>query len=172
MAKKAATKPRPTKKAAKPKKVAKAKTAPKPKEQAKAAPRKVSKVAAPTVAKFMTAGPHTIGRDQTLAHAHELMNKHRIRHLPVLDGGQLVGLLSQRDLYFVESLDNTTPAQIRVEEAMSTEVSETAATAPLQEVVQTLVREKHGCAVVTERGKVVGVFSTIDAMKALLGLLS
>lgn len=128
---------------------------------------------APTIADFMTRSPHTIGRDQTLARAHELMNAHRIRHLPVLDAGRLVGLLSQRDLYFVESLDTTTPADVTVDEAMSQDVYATPADAPLAGVVQSMIRKKHGSAVVTERagGKVIGVFSTTDALRALLQYL-
>jgi acetoin utilization protein AcuB len=161
----------------KPKPAAKGKPASRTKPAAKAKPAATGKLAkpasrAPSVAQFMTATPHTIGHDQTLAYAHELMNKYGIRHLPVLDGGGLVGLLSQRDLYFVESLDSSAaPAQIRVDEAMSNEVSEASVDAPLEEVVRTLVRKKHGCAVITQGAKVVGVFSTIDALKALLKYL-
>jgi len=132
---------------------------------------KVPATAVPLIASFMTKAPHTIGRDQTLAVARKLMNAHRIRHLPVLDGGRLVGVLSQRDLYFIESLDNSPADDIRVDEAMSTEVSETSADATLEQVVARLVRKKHGCAVVTAGGRVVGLFSTIDAMNALLQYL-
>lgn len=122
----------------------------------------------PRVADYMTRSPHTIGRDQTLQKAHDMMNGHRIRHLPVLDGGQLVGMLSQRDLYFVETLDSTPAAEIKVDEAMTQDVFEVAKDAALADVAATMVRKKHGSAVVTDGGKVVGVFSTIDALRALL----
>jgi acetoin utilization protein AcuB len=49
--------------------------------------------AIPSVQKYMTTSPHTVGADQTLAHAHSVLREHRIRHLPVLRGGQLVGKL-------------------------------------------------------------------------------
>ena len=55
----------------------------------------------PPVSAFMTPGPHTIGRDQTLAVAHRLVREHGIRHLPVLHGGKQVGDQSQRDLHFI-----------------------------------------------------------------------
>jgi hypothetical protein len=42
---------------------------------------------------------------------------------------------------------------------------------PLSQVTQTWVRRKLGSAVVTRDGRVVGVFSTIDALKALLRFL-
>jgi len=139
-----------------------------------AGPRKRAQSAAavPAVADFMTRSPHTIGRDQTLVQARELMNKYRIRHLPVLDGGRLVGILSQRDLYFVESLDGSSSSdRVSVEEAMSQDVFETTGETPLSQVTQAMVRRKLGSAVVMRDGRIAGVFSTIDAMKALLRFL-
>jgi len=52
-----------------------------------------------TIQKYMTRALHTIGQEQTLDVAHTVMRQHGIRHLPVLEGGKLVGLLSQRDLH-------------------------------------------------------------------------
>lgn len=46
----------------------------------------------------MTANPFTVGPDNTLPEAMALMDKHKIRHLPVLDGGRVVGVLSQGDI--------------------------------------------------------------------------
>jgi len=133
--------------------------------------KKPARPSAPTVDQFMTSSVHTIGSDQSLSLAHEMMNRYRIRHLPVLDGGELVGIVSQRDLYFVEALGDTPPADIRVEEAMTRDVFETTREAPLAKVASTMLKRKLGCAVVTQRGSVVGVFSTIDGLKALLKYL-
>ena len=47
---------------------------------------------------LMTREVVTCGPDDTMAEAERLMNKHRIRHLPVVDGGMLVGMLSIRDV--------------------------------------------------------------------------
>ncbi len=55
----------------------------------------------PTVAQYMTPSPQTIGQHLTLTAAHQLMTELKVRHLPVLDGGRLVGLLSERDMSFV-----------------------------------------------------------------------
>jgi acetoin utilization protein AcuB len=62
----------------------------------------------PTIQKYMTPTPHTIGQEQTLQVAHDVMREHGVRHLPVLEGGKLVGLLSQRDLHLVETLREVT----------------------------------------------------------------
>lgn len=121
---------------------------------------------------FMTASPHTIGHDQPLATAHEMMRRHGIRHLPVLDAGKLVGILSDRDLSFVETLSDVDPAKTPVSEAMSSEVLAVSPETPLAEVAKEMVRKKCGSAVVSEGGKVVGIFTTIDAMQALATLLA
>ena len=141
------------------------------KSAAGAGARRPKAFAGPKVSEHMTRSPHTIGRDQTLARAHEVMNEHRIRHLPVLERGALVGILSQRDLYFVEALDATPAAEVKVEEAMTQDVFEVGKDTPLVEVLSSMLRDKHGCAVVTDGGKVAGVFSTIDALRVLLDRL-
>ncbi len=47
----------------------------------------------------MTANPDTVKSSDAVLHALELMNEHNYRHLPVVDNGQLVGVVSIRDLY-------------------------------------------------------------------------
>jgi acetoin utilization protein AcuB len=124
-----------------------------------------------TIDAFMTPHPHSIGRDQPLARAHAFMGEHRIRHLPVLDGGRLVGLLSDRDLHLIESLRDVDPTLLLVDEAMSIEVYAVRPETPLEEVTATMAERKYGCAVVLDRYKVVGVFTTVDACRALSALL-
>jgi len=116
----------------------------------------------------MTPAPLTIGRDQTLATAHDLMHKHDIRHLPVLDGGVLVGIVTDRDLHLVESLAGTDPKSTLVEEAMTPDPYIVAADTPLRDVAKQMVDHKYGCAVVVDRGHVAGIFTTIDALRLLL----
>jgi acetoin utilization protein AcuB len=53
----------------------------------------------PTVREIMMRGPVTLGREDTLDLADDIMNLGRIRHLPVLDGERVVGVVSQRDLF-------------------------------------------------------------------------
>jgi acetoin utilization protein AcuB len=126
----------------------------------------------PNVRAYMTPTPHTLGKEQSLAMAARLMREHGVRHLPVLDGGQLVGLLSERDVYLVESLPGSKPTEVRAEEAMVSDVLTTAPDAPLAEVVEEMVERKAGSAVVMEGPLVIGVLTTIDAMKALLDRLA
>lgn len=120
---------------------------------------------------YMSANPHTIGQEQSLATAHRMMRENHVRHLPVLQGGVLVGLLSQRDLYLVETLKDVDPADVTVAEAMTEAPMTVAPTDSLQAVVEEMSEKKYGSAVVMEAGKVVGIFTTIDALKALADVL-
>jgi acetoin utilization protein AcuB len=117
---------------------------------------------------FMTPSPHSIGRDQPLKLAHERMRNWGIRHLPVLEGGKLVGILSQRDALLVETLRDVDPAQVPVEDAMTTDVYLVSPDAPLGDVVSAMAEHKYGCVVVMEGGQLAGIFTTVDAMRALL----
>ena len=102
--------------------------------------------------------------------AHNVMRQHGVRHLPVLEGGKLVGLLSQRDLHLVETLQDVDPATTTVDEAMTKDVYITGPDAALDEVASQMAEHKYGSAVIVERGKVVGMFTTVDALSALATL--
>jgi acetoin utilization protein AcuB len=95
------------------------------------------------------------------------MRKFEIRHLPVLHGGKLIGLLSLRDLHLVETLPNVDPELVRVEEAMTQDVYAVEPKTPLKQVVSEMAARKLGSAVVVEGSKVVGVFTTVDALDLL-----
>jgi len=124
-------------------------------------------IAQTTIAEVMTAAPHTIGRDQKLTRAHDLMRQYGLRHLPVLEGGQLVGVLSQRDLYFDESIAGVDVQMDTVAEAMTSEVFTAAPGDLVANVARAMGEHKYGCAVVVDRGHVVGIFTTSDVCALL-----
>jgi len=125
----------------------------------------------PPIRKFMTTAPHTIGVDQTMARAHDVMRKFRIRHLPVLSGERLVGVLSDGDLNLVETLRDVDPAKVLVEDAMTDQIYTVSPDAPVDEVVKEMARHKYRSAIVMDNHKVVGVFTTIDACQAFSEML-
>lgn len=125
----------------------------------------------PTIQKYMTTTPHTIGSDQTIAKAAAIMSEHRIRHLPVLRGGQLLGVLSDRDVKLIEGFRDVDATKTRVDEAMTEQPYTVAPETPLDEVVGTMAEKKFGSAVVVQNHKVVGIFTTVDACQALSELL-
>jgi acetoin utilization protein AcuB len=120
-----------------------------------------------TIEAFMSRSVHTIGTRSPLTEAHRMMNEHAIRHLPVLEGGKLVGLLSQRDLHLIETLRDVDPKQVLVEEAMTQDAYAVAPETPLAEVARTMGVHKYGSAVVVRGEQVLGIFTTTDALRAL-----
>ncbi len=125
----------------------------------------------PTIQKYMTTSPHSIGVEQPLSKAHDVMRELKIRHLPVLHGGKLVGMLTDRDLHLVESLAGVDPTKVKVEDAMATVVYAVPPESPLDEVVDTMAEHKYGSAVIMQNEKVVGIFTTVDVCRALAELL-
>ena len=125
-----------------------------------------------TIADRMTKMPHSVGTEQTLKTAHALMRSHDIRHLPVLHGGKLIGILSERDLHVVETLRDVDPDRVQVGEAMSQDVYAVPPKTPLKMVAFEMATRKLGSAVVVDGTKVVGVFTTVDALAVLAELLS
>jgi acetoin utilization protein AcuB len=125
----------------------------------------------PEVREYMTPSPHTIARNRSLSAAGRLMRDNQLRHLPVLDGGRIVGVVSERDLFLVESLPGVNPTDVRVEEAMVQDVFTVGPTTPLGEAIETMIDRKVGSAIVCDGDRVLGVFTTIDALRALHALL-
>ena len=72
-----------------------------------------------TIRKYMSPLTVSVGRGQSLSFAAERMREHKIRHLPVLDGGKLLGILSERDINWLASVPSVDPTDMPVSEAMS-----------------------------------------------------
>jgi acetoin utilization protein AcuB len=115
----------------------------------------------------MSVSPVVIGVGDTLAAAHRVMRERGVRHLPVLDAGRLVGVVSQGDLVLAESVAGVDPATDSVREAMSGDPYAVPPGAPLEEVAATMAERRLGSAIVVDRGVVIGVFTTVDALRAL-----
>jgi acetoin utilization protein AcuB len=123
------------------------------------------------IRRFMTVGPHVITSRHTLAEAHQTMRERGVRHLPVVDDGHLKGVVSQRDLYLLETLRGVDAARELVEEAMSSDPYVVTPEATLEEVAEAMATQKHGSALVVEHAAVIGIFTTTDALKALVSVL-
>lgn len=121
---------------------------------------------------IMTESPHSIGAEQVLAVAHQKMREHRIRHLPVLRGGRLVGILSQRDLHLMETFRDVDPNLVPVEDAMSPEVYCVSEEDDVAKVATHMAEHRFGSAVVMKGPKVVGLVTTVDALRTLADVLS
>jgi len=120
------------------------------------------------IADFMTSMPHTVGSEQTITFAQKLMEKHGVRHLPVLHGGELYGIVSDRDLGMVAGLNEVNPDVTTVEEAMTQEAYTVSKDTPLFAVLEEMLEHKYGSVVVVEGVKIVGILTTHDALKLLV----
>ena len=125
----------------------------------------------PSIQKFMTTAPHTIEADRPITEARASFAELNIRHLPVMQGGRLVGVLTARDLALIESIAGADPTQVTVRDAMSTDVYAVSPDASLDEVAREMASKKYGSAVVVQNQKVVGIFTTVDLANALVSLL-
>ncbi len=116
---------------------------------------------------FMTRCPVVVAPRTTVTEAARLLRENGIRHLPVVDGGALVGLVTDRDLHLVQSLVDVEPGTVTVGNVMEPDPFCVASSTPLHEVVSRMAAGKLGSAVVLEGTGVSGIFTTIDALRAL-----
>ena len=133
-----------------------------------------------TVADVMTKDPLTLGPEDSLMQAVEVMRKRGIRRLPVVVADTLVGLLAEGDLKraqpsalsdseeeFVKVMDETPISRIMIQNPMT--ITEHV---PLLDAAQTLHTTKFGALPVLRDGKLVGILTDSDLVGGLVGLLS
>ncbi len=124
----------------------------------------------PKIEKVMTMMPHTIGRELDMKTAIDMMREHRIRHLPVLDGGKLVGVITDRDIKVASSFEGSD--ELKVEDVMMPDPYCVNHDAALDTVVEEMAEHKYGCVVVRqENKKIVGIFTAVDALRTMSDLL-
>lgn len=121
----------------------------------------------PEVGDVMTPGAEVIAPSETLAEAKRLMQKYGVRHLPVMRDRELVGVVTERDLYRALALKCAPPESIAVDEAMTPDPYSVPPETKLNLVARTMAKRKVGMAVVVQREAVLGVFTTTDALNAL-----
>lgn len=125
----------------------------------------------PSVTKYMTTTPHSVAMEQAVSVAYDLMKKYHIRHLPVLHGGELRGLLSDRDVKMAMGFKGFDPEKVLVSEIALEDPYLITPQTKLDEVVETLAEKRIGSALVIDNHKLVGIFTTTDALRAFGELL-
>jgi acetoin utilization protein AcuB len=117
---------------------------------------------------------HTVTPATTLPDALRLTSQRGVRHLPVLDGDRLVGILSDRDLKRAmaspaTSLDtrelNYLLDRLRVEEIMTRTVITIGRMFPIEDAARLMVQEKIGALPVTEEGQLIGLVTETDVLR-------
>ena len=118
-----------------------------------------------TIGEVMTPAPFTVGAEETLRAARSTLLLERIHHLPVVERGHPVGLLTDRDLHLACYLCNDLVSDVEVTTGDICELDPyiVEPETPLAEVSETLARRGLGAAMVVEDGELVGIFTTHDA---------
>ena len=133
------------------------------------------------VRELMTSGVVTVARNDTLSLADDLMRTKNIRHLPVVEDGRLVGILTQRDLFqaaissalgFGEKARKEFLKSVVVKEVMTDEVLTVDPETDIKEAARTMLDRRVGCLPVVEKGpkdKLVGILTDRDLLRVIAG---
>jgi acetoin utilization protein AcuB len=124
----------------------------------------------PAVDRYMTREPYSIASTDSLARARAMMTKHQIRHLPVVDGAHLVGVISDRDVDVVDAVPGIDLGRVEIGRVMRPPLDVWGET-PLDEVSELMTTERSDCVVVRGGHGVEGIFTAVDALSALADLL-
>jgi acetoin utilization protein AcuB len=131
---------------------------------------------------LMTPDPLTVTPQASIAEVWDLMREVDVRHIPVVQGGALVGMLSDRDLARVDMArllkveganalrqELATP----IDQVMSSNVISVEPETEVGDVIALLLDHKIGALPVVEAGtrEVLGIISYVDVLRALQGLL-
>ena len=116
----------------------------------------------------MTLCPHSVGLDQELKIARELMRKYSVHHLPVQQGGRLVGVITDRDIKFAMGWSKDADDEFLIEDVYTPEPLVVEPEADLAQVLRKMVENQIGCTLVAvNKDKLVGIFTTTDACRVL-----
>lgn len=115
---------------------------------------------------------HVMQAHEPMAKAYGLMWAHRIRHVPVMSDGRVVGVVSEADLQFARALRDIDPGTMPVQWVMTPRPCVVDAEASLLEVAQVMEQNRHNAVVVVRGSEVLGVFTVVDALRALCGMLT
>lgn len=119
----------------------------------------------------------TLPPSASLAEARSLMHDHRIHHIPVVDGDQLVGLitltnvLAATDSFLRDDKSRIHAVEIGIKDAMVTDVATVDINASLRHAALFLEKHKIGCLPVLDDDKLVGIITDTDFVAVAINLL-
>jgi acetoin utilization protein AcuB len=115
----------------------------------------------------MTAIPVRLSVGESVQTALGIMQMHEVRHLPVVDGTELIGIVSERDLLSVQaSLSHSGHADtVPVTEVCSFNKFQTEPDTPLADVLEQMAERHIGSALISQGGELLGIFTATDACR-------
>jgi CBS domain-containing protein len=125
------------------------------------------------VSHIMTKDLYTVSLNDSLKDAYELMKLKKIRHIPVVSGDKLIGILSITDILRLsfgleEDLDASVFSMFTIEQVMKHNPKSVSPNDEIRDVAEILTKEEFHALPVTENEKLVGIVTTTDIIKYLL----
>jgi acetoin utilization protein AcuB len=117
----------------------------------------------------MTPFPYSVDLNASFEEASELMGRHDVRHLPVTDDHRVVGMITDRDLtsaMHVHSKSGAAAGALNVRDLYISDPYVVSVDEPLDNVLLTMAERHIGSAIVTKAGKLVGMFTSVDACRS------
>ncbi|MEW6635594.1 MAG: CBS and ACT domain-containing protein [Actinomycetota bacterium] len=124
----------------------------------------------------MTRDVITLGPDASAAEAWGICRANNIRHLPIVQDGRLVGLVSDRDLRDVSpprraGVEEDTLGWVRLRDIMSTDLVTVHPLDTIEHAAREIYERKIGCLLVVDEGDLVGIITSQDLMRTLVELV-
>ena len=116
--------------------------------------------------------------DMALAEVQRLMRDHHIRHVPVVSGKRLVGIITDRDVREASPSPATTltrgeiayqMATTPIKQCMTTDVVWIGPDIDMVQATRLLLQGQYGCLPVVDNGILVGIITEMDCLRAFLG---
>jgi CBS domain-containing membrane protein len=126
------------------------------------------------VREIMTGSPVTLKPEDTLDLANDVISLGRIRHIPVVEEGRLVGLLSERDLIgaaattifgLKQKRKSALLKTVLIKDVMKKRVISVKPDTPIKDAAHLMADKKIGCVPVVESGTLVGLLTTTDILR-------
>jgi CBS domain-containing protein len=128
---------------------------------------------------IMMGSPVTLKPEDSLSLASDVISLGRIRHIPVVDDGRLVGIVTERDLIgaaasqifgLKQKNKSALLKSVLIKEVMKRRVVTAAPDTPIKEIAHLMAEKKIGCVPIVSAGALVGLVTTTDLLRYVEGL--
>ena len=130
------------------------------------------------VSSIMTKDVITLNHTDDLETAERLFKSKKIRHIPIVSGTAIIGMLSYTDLLRIsfadsidddeESVDTTVYNMFTIEQVMAKNLVSVDSSATIKEVAEILAKKEFHALPIIDNGKLVGIVTTTDLINYLI----
>lgn len=122
------------------------------------------------VEEFTSVNPITVNASSLINEVKNLMIENNFRHMPVMENGEVVGILSDRDIAIAHRFDPN--FKLQAKDLMTTHPYTVNVSDSIEEVVFNMSKNKIGSAIVLDdSGQIYGIFTSTDALNALVEII-